>query len=163
MNQRFYVVSEKSGGQMKAEIGMDHPKWPAIYRMAKALGFDPVLSETATESEEAGHLMMLFLKNHFFPKWGRIYPALEEYWECNYYSRYIWRQAVQVQNSDNELLAKQMLRHGYEDLAFKSRESWEELSGLAVQKLRHLSYYETAVAYQEDVQWAARLEGSDGG
>lgn len=132
---------------MKAVINTEDSQWPALYHLAADLGFSPERSGNAAGSADVRRLLWRFIRSHPFKGWVRGWLALEGYWECNCYIRYLLRQAEAVQHGDNAPLIRQIIRHAQEDLAFSHRDAWGELSGLSVQKLRHVRYYEDVFDY----------------
>ena len=137
---------------MKAVINTQDSQWPALYHLAADLGFSPERSGNAAGSASAHGLFWRFIRSHPFSGWIRGWLALEVYWECNCYIRYLLHQAEAIQNDDNVPLVRQIIRHAQEDLAFSARDAWGELSGLSVQKLRHVRYYEDVVGYLADTE-----------
>ena len=68
--------------------------------------------------------------------------AIEEYYACLCYIRYLNQSAERVADAGNEDFVLRILEQGRVSLAHSQKEEWPELAGLWNQKLLHLRYYE---------------------
>jgi hypothetical protein len=138
---------EKSGEALKAEINRNHPLWPAACQMALILGYSPVITQRDAASSDAWRLFWRSVKDHPILGLARGWLALEMYWECGCYIKYVHHQAEAVRKPETQELVEKIITHSMEDLSRSVRGAWGELSGLAVQKLRHIGYYEDVLDY----------------
>lgn len=138
---------EKSGEAVKADINRNHTLWPAACQMAIILGYTPVLTQRNAASSDAWRLIWRSLRDHPILGLTRGWLALETYWECGCYIRYILHQAEAVRKPETRELVETIVAHSMVELSGSLRGAWSELSGLAVQKLRHIGYYEDVLEY----------------
>lgn len=143
---------EKSGEAVKADINRNHTLWPAACQMALTLGYSPVFTQRDAESSDAWRLFWRSVKAHPIPGFARGWLALEMYWECGCYIKYILHQAEAVRTPETRELVEKIVAHSMEELSSSQRGAWGELSGLAVQKLRHIGYYEDVLDYAAAVE-----------
>jgi len=132
---------------VKAPINRSHPHWPAACQMAMTLGYAPVFIQRGDASSDAWRLFWRSVQAHPVQGLVRGWLALEIYWECVCYIQYILHQAEALRNPENRELVDQIVAHCMEDLSANARGGWGELSGLAVQKLRHIVFYEDVKEY----------------
>ena len=80
----------------------------------------------------------------------RIFPALNEYWECKYYTGVLESEAEKVRTSKNDTLVNTILNCARQDLIREPLQSWPELIGLISQKLIHLRYHEDIAKWEAE-------------
>jgi hypothetical protein len=127
---------------MEVRLSQEYPLWPALWRLALRLGLQPRLTDRPPAcGSVAGVLRELFSRTP--PRrWPLLFPALTEYWICRFHLQAVGRQAAAATNRQNHILVAHILRRHRANLAREMPGDWSELTGLSIQKLLHLTYYE---------------------
>lgn len=133
-------------------INLEDKYWPAYYRLAKALCCKNIVLQRQRKPMSFFVFLCICLKDISIKNKLKLFSALNEYWECLYYLKFLLSRARMIENPENANLIAHIIQHCSKDLAFVQRKAWGELVALAYQKLLHVVYYEKADAFKADVE-----------
>lgn len=123
-------------------LDRNSPGWPAQWRFCLALGLRPNFDGPPSEAFSFKKAIRSYLSARPIYQWGKVLQAIEEYYACLCYIRYLNQSAERVADAGNEDFVLRILEQGRVSLAHSQKEEWPELAGLWNQKLLHLRYYE---------------------